>query len=179
MKKCEKVRKIMKNYGTILPFSCCPLVFPWYISHSWIVWSLRCLQHRHLSFLTSPILPVALCCHFSFRQYGLLYKTTRVVTDNSLDSSEKQNHDKKRKNCPKNVQKLSENCPKIVPSRCRDKLLTFLPIWSMFLSGNPVQCTPVTEQEMYQEWQWSCEAASPLEAPKPRKNQSRRKVGQK
>ena len=29
MKKCEKVRKIMKNYETILPFSCCPLVFPW------------------------------------------------------------------------------------------------------------------------------------------------------
>ena len=29
MKKCEKVRKIMKKYETILPFSCCPLVFPW------------------------------------------------------------------------------------------------------------------------------------------------------
>ena len=28
LKKCEKVRKIVKNYETILPFSCCPLVFP-------------------------------------------------------------------------------------------------------------------------------------------------------
>ena len=27
MKKCEKVRKSAKNYETILPFSCCPLVF--------------------------------------------------------------------------------------------------------------------------------------------------------
>ena len=25
--KCEKVRKSAKNYETILPFSCCPLVF--------------------------------------------------------------------------------------------------------------------------------------------------------
>ena len=29
MKKCQKVRKSAKNYETILPFSCCPLVFPW------------------------------------------------------------------------------------------------------------------------------------------------------
>ena len=29
LKKCEKVWKIMKNYETMLPFSCCPLVFPW------------------------------------------------------------------------------------------------------------------------------------------------------
>ena len=28
MKKCQKVRKSAKNYETILPFSCCPLVFP-------------------------------------------------------------------------------------------------------------------------------------------------------
>ena len=28
-KKCEKVWKSVKNYETILPFSCCPLVFPW------------------------------------------------------------------------------------------------------------------------------------------------------
>ena len=27
MKKCQKVRKSAKNYETILPFSCCPLVF--------------------------------------------------------------------------------------------------------------------------------------------------------
>ena len=27
MKKCEKVRKSAENYETILPFSCCPLVF--------------------------------------------------------------------------------------------------------------------------------------------------------
>ena len=30
MKKCEKVRKNVKYYETILPFSCCPLVFPRY-----------------------------------------------------------------------------------------------------------------------------------------------------
>ena len=30
MKKCQKVRKSAKNYETILPFSCCPLVFPWF-----------------------------------------------------------------------------------------------------------------------------------------------------
>ena len=29
MKKCQKVRKSAKNYETILPFRCCPLVFPW------------------------------------------------------------------------------------------------------------------------------------------------------
>ena len=29
MKKCEKFWKSVKNYETILPFSCCPLVFPW------------------------------------------------------------------------------------------------------------------------------------------------------
>ena len=28
MKKCQKVPKNVKNYETILPFSCCPLVFP-------------------------------------------------------------------------------------------------------------------------------------------------------
>ena len=28
MKKCEKVPKSVKNSETILPFSCCPLVFP-------------------------------------------------------------------------------------------------------------------------------------------------------
>ena len=27
-KKCQKVPKSVKNYETILPFSCCPLVFP-------------------------------------------------------------------------------------------------------------------------------------------------------
>ena len=27
MKKCESMRKSVKNYETILPFSCCPLVF--------------------------------------------------------------------------------------------------------------------------------------------------------
>ena len=34
LKKCEKVRKSAKNYETILPFSCCPLVFPWH----WSIW---------------------------------------------------------------------------------------------------------------------------------------------
>ena len=29
MKKCQKLWKSVKNYETILPFSCCPLVFPW------------------------------------------------------------------------------------------------------------------------------------------------------
>ena len=29
LKKCQKVWKSVKNYETILPFSCCPLVFPW------------------------------------------------------------------------------------------------------------------------------------------------------
>ena len=29
MKKCEKVLKSVNNYETILPFSCCPLVFLW------------------------------------------------------------------------------------------------------------------------------------------------------
>ena len=28
LKKCEKLRKSVKNYETILPFSCCPLVVP-------------------------------------------------------------------------------------------------------------------------------------------------------
>ena len=27
LKKCEKVRQSVENYETILPFSCCPLVF--------------------------------------------------------------------------------------------------------------------------------------------------------
>ena len=27
LKKCQKVLKSVKNYETILPFSCCPLVF--------------------------------------------------------------------------------------------------------------------------------------------------------
>ena len=27
LKKCENVRKSAKDYETILPFSCCPLVF--------------------------------------------------------------------------------------------------------------------------------------------------------
>ena len=35
-KKCEKVRKIVKNYETILPFSCCPLVFFPARSRFWI-----------------------------------------------------------------------------------------------------------------------------------------------
>ena len=34
VKKCEKVWKSVKNYETILPFSCCPLVFPWPIPHN-------------------------------------------------------------------------------------------------------------------------------------------------
>ena len=46
--------------------------------------------------------------------------------------------------CRKNVRKLSENCPKPM----RRSFLTFLghffPIWSVFLSGNPVQCMPAT-----------------------------------
>ena len=29
-KSVKKVRKFVKNYETILPFSCCPLVFPWF-----------------------------------------------------------------------------------------------------------------------------------------------------
>ena len=28
MKKCQEVPKSVKNYETILPFSCCPLIFP-------------------------------------------------------------------------------------------------------------------------------------------------------
>ena len=31
MKKCQKVRKSARNYETILPFSCCPLVFLWFL----------------------------------------------------------------------------------------------------------------------------------------------------
>ena len=30
LKECEKVLKSVKNYETILPFSCCPLVFLWF-----------------------------------------------------------------------------------------------------------------------------------------------------
>ena len=34
MKKCENVLKSVKNYETILPFSCCPLVFLWYVCNT-------------------------------------------------------------------------------------------------------------------------------------------------
>ena len=50
--------------------------------------------------------------------------------------------------CPKNVEKLSEKCPKIVQRGWKHNFRTFfgqfLPIWSMLLFGDPVQCAPVT-----------------------------------
>ena len=36
LKKCEKVPKSVKYYETILPFSCCPLVFPRYRARGFI-----------------------------------------------------------------------------------------------------------------------------------------------
>ena len=42
LKKCQKVPKKCENYETILPFSCCPLVFPWKKWHpesdTWTRW---------------------------------------------------------------------------------------------------------------------------------------------
>ena len=49
--------------------------------------------------------------------------------------------------CPKNVEKMSEKCPKIVRRGWKHNFRTFfgqfLPVWSMLLFGDPVQCTPV------------------------------------
>ena len=50
--------------------------------------------------------------------------------------------------CPKNVEKMSENVQKL--SRGAKTMIfghfwgQFLPIWSMLLFGDPVQCAPVT-----------------------------------
>ena len=41
VKKCEKVRKSVKYYETILPFSCCPLVFLWFWSEYWFEFGLN------------------------------------------------------------------------------------------------------------------------------------------
>ena len=50
--------------------------------------------------------------------------------------------------CPKNVNKMSEDVPKNVQRGYKHDFRTFfgqfLPIWSMLLFGDPIQCTPVT-----------------------------------
>ena len=76
----------------------------------------------------------------------------KVVMGKSLDSPGKQDHDK----MSKNVRKMSKKClMNIVQSRCRRQNVNifghFLNIWSVFLSGNPVQCTPITIL-----WLWLC-----------------------
>ena len=67
---------------------------------------------------------------------------TTLVTGKSLVSPEKGNVDKMSKKCPK-------KCPKIVQSGWKHNFRTFfgqfLPIWSMLLLGDPVQCAPVTK----------------------------------
>ena len=57
----------------------------------------------------------------------------------------------RKQECRQNVRKcrkMSGKCPKIVQRGCKHNFRTFfgqfLPIWSMLLFGDPVQCTPVT-----------------------------------
>ena len=65
----------------------------------------------------------------------------RLVTGKSLDSPEKGNVDKMSEKCPKNVEKLSRGAE---THNFRTFFGQFLPIWSMLLFGDPVQCVPVT-----------------------------------
>ena len=55
-----------------------------------------------------------------------------------------ESHYKVSKECPKNVQKLSENCPKPLRGQIVD---IFWVYWSVFVSGNPVQYMRVTKLE--------------------------------
>ena len=73
-------------------------------------------------------------------------RQTSIVTGKSLDSPEKGNVDKLSEKCRKNVRNMS----KIVPRHCKHNFRTFfghfLPIWSVLLFGDAVQCPPVTRQ---------------------------------
>ena len=64
-----------------------------------------------------------------------------VVTGKWLDSPEKRNVDKMPGKCPKNVRK---NVQKWSRGTENTSFRQFLPIWSMLLLGDPVQCSPVT-----------------------------------
>ena len=82
MKKCQKVWKSAKNYETILPFSCCPLVFPW--ENFNLVWN---FQSRPSGFPTNNRSLVGrsleifnLACNFQFGQE--FYQTYAHVTGN-------------------------------------------------------------------------------------------------
>ena len=67
------------------------------------------------------------------------------VTGRSLDSSEKGNLDKMSEKCRKNVRKMSKNCLEAQQTHnFRTFFGHFLPIWSVLLFGDPVQCSPVT-----------------------------------
>ena len=46
--------------------------------------------------------------------------------------------------CPK----MSRNCPEGLKTQFSDIFWTILPIWSMLLFGDPVQCSPVTMQQI-------------------------------
>ena len=61
-----------------------------------------------------------------------------------MDSPEKENVDKMSAKCRKNVRKMSENCPKGLKHDFRTFFGLFLPVWSMLLFGDPVQCSPIT-----------------------------------
>ena len=77
-----------------------------------------------------------------------------IVMGKLLDSPEKGNVDKMSERC----RKMSEKCPKIVRRHCEQNFRTFLghflPIWSVLLFGDPVQCSPVTTIASFEAEDW-------------------------
>ena len=83
------------------------------------------------------------------RGLGLLTTNLKLekicfVTGKSLDHPDKGNVDKMSEKCrkmPENVQKLSGGTANTISRKFVGHLL---PIWSVLLFGDPVQCSPVT-----------------------------------
>ena len=50
----------------------------------------------------------------------------------------------RKRECRQNVRKMSKKCPEGLKTQFLDVLWQFLPICSMLLFGDPVQCTPIT-----------------------------------
>ena len=94
----------MKISETILPFSCCPLVFP----------DLRLFLTSESIFSLVRLFPK-----------NSLRRLFRVVTGKSLDSPENGNVDKMSEKCRKNVRKMSKNCPEGLKTQFPDIFWTF------------------------------------------------------
>ena len=98
------------------------------------------ISYKHSDHISMSNRPISMNSH----AHNLLFFTVCSCNGQIVGQPRKRECRQNVQKCRKNVRKMSKNCPEGLQPQFSDIFRTILPIWSMLLFGNPVQCSPIT-----------------------------------